>query len=111
MLVLFITLGLVMSIVVGLFFAIIITNDIQNIVKKVLLTIIISLSIGFSISGLMTLEHLGDTKRWNDGHCKHCGNEWHLFDVEKISRSSSSIYYYECDNCNTVIELHSRFEK
>lgn len=41
--------------------------------------------------------------RWNNGYCP-CGGEWRFKAVESASVSaSSSKYWYECDNCRTLM--------
>ena len=46
---------------------------------------------------------------WNNGHCE-CGTEWELVNIEHF-RNSGELYYYDCNNCGTVIRTHSNFGK
>ena len=57
---------------------------------------------------LMVLsDYSYNENKWNNGYCP-CGGEWHFRAVESASVStSSSKYWYECDNCRALM-YHSR---
>lgn len=46
-----------------------------------------------------------DKKAWNDGVCPTCGQTWEFKCVAGYKNYRT--YYYECDNCHSVIELHT----
>ena len=106
---LFIVTGLVMTFVVGLFMGAMFTSGMKDGWKRAVVTIILALGIGFAIGGLLTLEHVGDQQTWNNGYCA-CGGEWELIDVEKSRSSSSTIYYYTCEECDHLIQTHTNFK-
>jgi hypothetical protein len=105
----FIITGIGMTIIIGVFVALMLTSEMKRGWKKNLTTILLALAIGFGIGGLLTLDHIGDEQRWNNGHCT-CGGEWELADVEKGYRNGSTTYYYSCEECNEVISTHTNFK-
>ena len=58
----------------------------------------------FILIVLMVLSNYSyNENRWNNGYCP-CGGEWHFKAVESASVStSSSKYWYECDNCHALM--------
>ena len=48
-------------------------------------------------------------KAWNNGSCE-CGCEWTFSNVEHL-RNSDNLYYWYCEDCGKVIELHTQFTK
>lgn len=58
----------------------------------------------FVLIVLMVLsDYSYNENKWNNGYCP-CGGEWHFRTVESASVStSSSKYWYECDNCRTLM--------
>lgn len=106
----FIICGLVMSIFIGSFISFILTSNMKKGLKKNIATIFIALAIGFGFSGLLTLEKKSDEMVWNNGHCE-CGTKWKLVNIEHLKNNSGELYYYNCDNCNIIIRLHSNFNK
>ena len=105
--IMFIVCGLVLTVSLGGFFAMIFTSGMKDNVFRLIASIIIAFAIGFVATGLFFLEHRADEQMFNSGYCE-CGGEWDLFDVEKM-RNSGSKYYYKCLECKDVIELHTRF--
>lgn len=98
-----------MTIVVGLFMGAMFTSGMKDGWKRGIVTIIIALVIGFGIGGMLTAEHQGDVRAWNNGQCE-CGGEWELINIEHL-RNSGELYYHECNTCGYVIRLHSNFTK
>ena len=105
----FVVMGLIMTVVVGIFFGLVMTAEMERTWKRNVVCILIALVIGFGLSALFTLECKGDEWTWNNGYCQ-CNGEWELFDVEH-SRHSRDFYYYKCQSCDDVIILHSFFSK
>lgn len=60
--------------------------------------------LAFILIVLMVLcDYSYNENRWNNGYCP-CGGEWHFRAVESASVStSSSKYWYECDNCRALM--------
>lgn len=103
----FVVCGLLLTISVGGFIAMILTSGIRNKIMNIIVTIILALIIGFGLTGLLFLEHKVDEQIFNGGYCQ-CGGDWELFDIE-YRKNSGSLYYYKCNNCKEVIELHTNF--
>ncbi len=106
---LFIITGITMTLVVGVFMSILLTSGMKDGWKRNIITVILAFAIGFSIGGLLTLEHITDEQTWNNGYCA-CGGEWELIDVEKGRRNSSTTYYYTCKECEHLISTHKNFK-
>lgn len=106
----FIITGIAMTLIVGVFMALMFTSEMKDGWKRNVVTIIIALAIGFGIGGLLTAEHEADKKAWNNGYCEECGGEWHLADVVKGRNNGSTRYYWECVDCYNVIDTVSRFK-
>ena len=47
-----------------------------------------------------------DEADWNDGQCK-CGGQWELMEIESNPKSVLTEYFYSCDNCDTIIRVHT----
>ena len=60
--------------------------------------------LAFILIVLMVLcDYSYNENRWNNGYCP-CGGEWHFRAVESASVStSSSKYWYECDDCRALM--------
>lgn len=99
----FILVGLFGSLVLGSFFALIITENMNHAKEptKIIAGILIALIIGFSFSGGVAIEEKTSEKAWNDGKCYVCGEPWEFKNSYKSRRSIT--YYYSCNNCNEVI--------
>jgi hypothetical protein len=106
----FIITGIAMTLIVGVFLALMSTSEMKSGWKRNIVTIIIAFAIGFGISGLLTAEHKADVKTWNNGYCAECGGEWHLTDVVKGHNNGSTRYYWECVDCYNVIDTVNRFK-
>jgi hypothetical protein len=46
-----------------------------------------------------------DENLWNNGVCA-CGGEWEFSNASAVHKHGTSYFYY-CDDCGDVIELHS----
>jgi transcription elongation factor Elf1 len=46
-----------------------------------------------------------DKNLWNDGVCP-CGGKWEFSNASAVHKQGNS-YFYVCDDCGDVIELHS----
>lgn len=103
---LFIITGIVMTLIVGIFMSLMLTSGMKDGWKRNITTIILALVIGFTIGGLLTLEHVAEEKSWNNGHCV-CGGAWELLDIEKGHKNSSTTYHYTCEECNNLFTSHS----
>lgn len=93
--------GLVLTISVGAFMAMVFTSNMKDGLVKVIISILIALIIGFGLAELFELDREGDTLRWNNGDCRTCGETLELFDVEH-HRNSGETYYYKCENGHLV---------
>jgi hypothetical protein len=47
-----------------------------------------------------------DEADWNDGRCK-CGGQWELTEIESNPKSVLTAYFYTCNNCDTIIRIHT----
>ena len=47
-----------------------------------------------------------DEADWNAGQCE-CGGHWELTEIESQPKSVLTEYFYACDNCNTIIRVHT----
>ena len=103
----FVVFGLLLSVSVGAFIAMIITSGIRNKIVNIVVTIILALAIGFGLTGLFMWERKVNEQMFNNGYCE-CGGEWNLFDVE-YRKNSSSLYFYKCEECKNIIRLNSEF--
>lgn len=107
----FIITGIAMTLVVGVFMSICIMGTVEmreGWLRKVI-TVILALAIGFGISGLLCLEEQANVKAWNNGHCEECGGEWHLAGTTKSRNNGSTRYYWECEECNNLIDTTRNF--
>lgn len=103
----FVGFGLLLSVSVGAFVGMILTSGIRNKIINIITTIILALAIGFGLTSLLMLERKADEQMFNGGYCE-CGGEWDLFDVE-YRKNSGSLYFYKCEECESVIRLNSEF--
>lgn len=101
--------GVILTITLGAFMAMIFTSGMKNGIAKVIIGAVIAFSIGFGLIGLVKLEYNGDVKRWNNGICTTCGTAFDLFDIEH-HRNSGDTYYYKCENGH-LIKTTNYFEK
>lgn len=105
----FIISGIILTITLGAFMAMIFTSGMKDGIAKVIIGIVLAFAVGFGVIGLFGLEYKGDTKRWNNGTCTTCGTAFELFDIEH-HRNSGNTYYYKCENGH-LIKTANYFEK
>ena len=103
----FILVGLVMTITIGAFVALILTSGVEFSLKKWIAIVLIAFTVGYGIAGLFTLEMKMDEDKWNNGYCE-CGGEWDLINIDYEKRRGN-IYYYECVKCNNVIDTETHY--
>lgn len=101
--------GIILTITLGAFMAMIFTSGMKGSIVKVIIGTVIAFAIGFGVMGLFELEYKGDAKRWNNGTCTTCGTTFELFDIEH-SRNGGNTYYYKCENGH-LIKTTNYFEK
>lgn len=70
--------------------------------SETLLGLIPSTALALIVAVAVSLQFTSDNTAWNDGKCPKCSIEWELFDVEKYRRST--IYFYQCPECKTIID-------
>lgn len=104
----FIITAIIMTITIGLFIALITTNEIKKIATRVIAIILISSMVGCGIAGLFWLGHKFDEQSWNGGLCP-CGEKWRLVNVEH-KKNGGDLYYYTCDECNNTIRTNSNMK-
>lgn len=93
--------GLMCTITLGGFVALITTSEIKNNIAKIIIGTIIAFVVGFGLVGLLMLEYKSDKNNWNNGICSCCNEPLEIFDIEH-SRSGSDYYYYKCSNEHIV---------
>lgn len=109
----FIFIGILFSVIAGGFIALCIVNAIiedNKPTEKWIIGTILTLTIGFSISGLILLQNKSDNEEWNNGYCTECNKPYKLTDV-KHHNNGDYEYYYTCDNCGHIIVTHTLRER
>ena len=104
----FIFLAIIFTVVIGLFIGSIFTTNMKG-WKKGLVTLVIATCVGCIISAMFCVERNSDIKVWNNGYCE-CGSELKFSNVEHL-RNGGNLYYWHCEDCGKVIELHTQFTK
>ena len=104
----FIFLTMIFTVVCGLIIGGMFTANMKG-WKKVVTTLVIAFCIGCSISAILCAERNSDIKVWNNGFFE-CGGTWEAGNVEHL-RNSGNLYYWYCEDCGKVIELHTQFTK
>ena len=77
--------------------------------KKIIGLLLTMVITGCIVSAMICGEYNQDKEIWNDGKCPTCGIEWEFSNADHI-RNGGTLYYWRCDNCNKIIELHDNFE-
>ena len=104
----FISLAIVFTVIVGLMIGGMFTTN-MNGWKRVFTTLVIAICVGCGISAMFCAERKSDVKAWNNGVCK-CGSAWEFSNVEHL-RNGGNLYYWHCEDCGKIIELHTQFTK
>jgi hypothetical protein len=82
------------------------SDDIQSDIKIWFAVISIFIIICY-ICLSYAVEDQQDKETWNGGYCPNCNIEWTLINVQQYKGEYD--YYWTCENCNKVIELHTNF--
>ena len=104
----FIFLAIIFTVTVGLMIGYMLTVN-MNGLKRLAITLAIAICIGCSVSGMFCVERKSDIKTWNNGVCE-CGSEWKFSNAERL-KNSGNLYYWYCEDCGRIIELHTQFTK
>ena len=104
----FIVLVIIFTVTIGLFLGCMFTSDMKG-WKRGVIALVIAVCVGCGISAMFYAERNSDIKAWNNGSCK-CGCEWKFSNTEHL-RNSGNLYYWYCEDCGRVIELHTQFTK
>ena len=104
----FVFLAIIFTAVVGSFLGCMLTSSMSG-WKRGLAAVVIAVCVGCGISAMFCAERNSDAKAWNNGSCE-CGCEWTFSNVEHL-RNSDNLYYWYCEDCGKVIELHTQFTK
>ena len=104
----FIVLAIIFTVTIGLFLGRMLTSSMKG-WKRGLATLVIAVCVGCGISVMFCAGRNSDEKAWNNGSCE-CGCEWKFSNAEHL-RNSGNLYYWYCEDCGKVIELHIQFTK
>lgn len=104
----FIIFGLIMSTAFGGFFTLILISMMKESFSRVVVSIILALFLGFGLVFCIVKQNEYEVKKWNKGVCPECSTEWHFQSATKYS--TSTIYYYVCDNGH-ILKTDSLFQK
>ena len=103
-----IVLAIIFTVTIGLFLGCMITSNMKG-WKRGVVALLIAVCVGCGISAMFCAERKSDIKAWNNGFCE-CGYEWKFSNAEHL-RNSGNLYYWYCEDCGKVIELHTQFTK
>ena len=101
----FIMTGLMLTVFMGVFIALIITIDLKG-KQRIITAIVLAFVIGFGLSALLMVEIKVDNEKWNNGICIECGGKYE-FQSSSYRRNAGDKYFYKCKNCGYTIELNS----
>ena len=101
----FIMTGLMLTVFIGVFIALIITIDLKG-KQRIITAIVLAFVIGFGLSALLMVEIKVDNEKWNNGICIECGGKYE-FQSSSYRRNADDKYFYKCKNCGYTIELNS----
>ena len=104
----FLLLSVVFTVVIGLFLGCMLTSS-MNDWKRKIVTLAIAVCVGCCFSAMFCIERSNDIYAWNNDSCE-CGCEWKFSNVEHL-KNSGNLYYWYCEDCGKVIELHTEFTK
>jgi hypothetical protein len=75
----------------------------KNLIKLILFFIgSIAVLIGI-IYLIKTVEHHANETIYNNGVCTNCGGHYEFVSASRYKQTT--YYYYQCDNCEKIIEL------
>lgn len=84
-------------------FPFVFTHDKNKPLAKRFITAILATAFFAGIfGGCLFIDTTRDDNNWNDGYCPDCGTHWVFKGGTRYKFSTE--YYYECENCHTVIE-------
>ena len=93
---------------VGAFFGVMFCNGIKNKVVRWISGILVSILVSWFVIGMNTLESKIDANTWNNCICPTCEIEWTFSNADHI-KNGGTHYYWHCENCNKIIEVHQQF--
>lgn len=104
----FILLSLLFTVSIGWFFGLMFSSGISDKkpIKRTIVGVITALLVGCVLSGGITLEKHRNEKIWNNGRCNDCNIEWSLVNIQHSAKIGGTTYYYQCENCKKIIEIH-----
>lgn len=102
----FILLSLLFTVSIGWLFGLMFSGGVSDKkpIKRTIVGVITALLVGCVLSGGITLEKHRNEKIWNNGRCNDCNIEWSLVNIQHSVKGT--IYYYQCENCKKIIEIH-----
>ena len=74
----------------------------KPLIKRLISAIFITALFASIFGGCNYIEATRDNDNWNDGYCFNCGTHWTFKGGTRYKFTTE--YYYECENCHTVIE-------
>lgn len=101
----FIIAGLILTVSVGAFLALILTMKLEG-KTRIIIAVILAFVIGFGLLKILMLNAEKDNEKWNNGICIECGGKYE-FQSSSYRRNEDDKYYYKCKNCGYTIELNS----
>ena len=101
----FIVAGLILTVSIGAFFALILTMKLEG-KTRIIIAVILAFVIGFGLLKILMLNVETENKEWNNGICTECGGKYE-FQSSSYRRHSNDEYYYKCKNCGYTIKLSS----
>ena len=101
----FIVAGLILTVSIGAFFALILTMKLEG-KTRIIIAVILAFVIGFGLLKILMLNAEKENEKWNNGICTECGGKYE-FQSSSYRRNADDEYYYKCKNCGYTIELSS----
>ena len=102
----FIILAILFGVLIGSFFGFLFSVNMKGF-KKVFVIILTMVITGWLSSTMLCSEYNSDKEKWNNGYCE-CGGKWVFSNADHI-KNGGTVYYWHCEKCNKIIELHSQF--
>lgn len=94
----FIVAGLILTVSVGAFSALILTMKLEG-KTRIIIAVILAFVIGFGLLKILMLNAEKENEKWNNGICTECGGEY------KFKNGNNGVYYYACEDCDHVIKM------